>query len=73
MVVAARLTGKVKMTLQVLAVIGLLVNYHLWGFPFGEVGFILFLAAFAATMWSGYEYFADFFKGYRDWSGDVPG
>ncbi|NOY85714.1 MAG: CDP-diacylglycerol--glycerol-3-phosphate 3-phosphatidyltransferase [Deltaproteobacteria bacterium] len=70
-VVSARFTGKIKMTLQVLAIIGLLVNYHLWGFPFGEVGFVLFLAAFAATLWSGYEYFADFFKDFRGRSEEV--
>jgi len=59
-IMEARLMGKTKMTLQILAIICLLVNFNLWGFPFFEVGWILLIAAFAATMWSGYEYFADY-------------
>jgi CDP-diacylglycerol--glycerol-3-phosphate 3-phosphatidyltransferase len=59
-IIDARFTGKTKTTLQILAIICLLVNFDLWGFPFMEVGWILLMAAFAATMWSGYEYFADY-------------
>ena len=59
-VIAARLSGKVKTLLQILAIICLLVNFSLWGFPFTEVGWILLIAAFVTTMWSGYEYFRDY-------------
>lgn len=62
-VIAAGFSGKVKTTLQILAVIALLVNEPLWGFPFKPLGWILLIAAFIATMWSGYRYFADYFSG----------
>ncbi len=61
-VIEARFTGKTKTTLQILAVICLLVNFPLWGLPFREAGWVLLLAAFATTMWSGYEYFTDYFS-----------
>jgi len=61
-VIEARFTGKLKTTLQSLAVIFLLVNYPLWGVPFGELGMALFIAALVTTLWSGYKYFADYFK-----------
>lgn len=59
-VIAAGFTGKLKTTLQILSVIALLVYDTLLGFPFKEVGWILFIAAFAATIWSGYTYFTDY-------------
>ena len=61
-VIPATAAGKVKTTLQILAIICLLVNYRLWGIPFGELGMVLFLVAFVATMWSGYRYFDDYAK-----------
>jgi len=59
-IIDARVMGKTKTTLQILAIICLFVNFSLWGFPFKEAGWILLIAAFAATIWSGYEYFADY-------------
>ena len=59
-VIEARFMGKTKTTLQILAIICLFVNFNLWGFPFPWFGQVLLYAAFAATMWSGYEYFADY-------------
>ncbi len=59
-VIEARFMGKTKTTLQILSIICLLVNFNLWGFPFVQVGWILLIAAFITTMWSGYEYFADY-------------
>jgi CDP-diacylglycerol--glycerol-3-phosphate 3-phosphatidyltransferase len=59
-VIEARFMGKTKTTLQILSIICLLVNFNLWGFPFMEAGWILLIAAFVTTMWSGYEYFADY-------------
>jgi len=65
-VIDARFTGKTKTTLQILAIICLFVDFRLWGFPFHLVGQILLYAAFAATMWSGYEYFADYLTNLKD-------
>ena len=71
-VIAAAFTGKLKTTLQILAVIALLVNEPLWGFPFREVGWILLIAAFVATMWSGYRYFVDYASEMKRKSDDAP-
>jgi CDP-diacylglycerol--glycerol-3-phosphate 3-phosphatidyltransferase len=68
-VIEARFMGKTKTTLQILAIICLLAHYTLWGIPFREVGWILLIAAFIATMWSGYEYFRDYSAGVKG----VPG
>jgi CDP-diacylglycerol--glycerol-3-phosphate 3-phosphatidyltransferase len=59
-VIEAGLAGKTKTTLQILSIIGLLINFTLWGIPFRELGLILLAAAFVTTMWSGYRYFADY-------------
>jgi CDP-diacylglycerol--glycerol-3-phosphate 3-phosphatidyltransferase len=59
-VIAADFSGKVKTTLQILAIIALLINRPFLGFPFRGVGWILLIAAFVATMWSGFRYFADY-------------
>ena len=61
-VLPATFPGKLKTTLQILAIIALLVHYPLWGIPFRELGWILFLAAFVATMLSGYTYFRDYVR-----------
>lgn len=65
-IIEARFMGKTKTTLQILSIICLLVNFNLWGFPFMEAGWILLIAAFAATMWSGYEYFRDYAASLKD-------
>ena len=65
-IIEARFMGKTKTTLQILAIICLFVNFNLWGFPFMEAGWILLIAAFLTTMWSGYEYFADYSKSLKD-------
>jgi CDP-diacylglycerol--glycerol-3-phosphate 3-phosphatidyltransferase len=59
-VIEAGFAGKTKTTLQILSIIGLLINFTLWGIPFRELGLILLAAAFVTTMWSGYRYFADY-------------
>ncbi len=68
-VLPATFPGKLKTTLQILAIIALLVHYPVWGFPFKELGWILFLAAFVATMWSGYTYFRDYVRSMKEESG----
>jgi CDP-diacylglycerol--glycerol-3-phosphate 3-phosphatidyltransferase len=59
-ILPATFPGKLKTTLQILAVIALLVHYPVWGIPFKELGWILLIAAFVSTMWSGYTYFRDY-------------
>ncbi len=59
-VIPANFSGKLKTTIQVLAVIGLMVNFPFLGIPFGQLGFILFIAALIITLWSGYVYFRDY-------------
>ncbi|MFV2082183.1 MAG: CDP-diacylglycerol--glycerol-3-phosphate 3-phosphatidyltransferase [bacterium] len=61
-VIPANFPGKLKTTIQVLAVIGLMVNFPFLGIPFGQLGFILFIAALIITLWSGYVYFRDYVK-----------
>jgi hypothetical protein len=39
-----------------------MVNFPLLGIPFGKLGYILLIAAFALTMWSGYVYFSGYVK-----------
>jgi CDP-diacylglycerol--glycerol-3-phosphate 3-phosphatidyltransferase len=65
-VIAAAQSGKVKTTLQGIALAGLslplVAGDHAWGTP-GEVLFyanqVLLAGAVAMTMWSGYEFFRD--------------
>ncbi len=61
-VIPANFPGKLKTTIQVLAVIGLMVNFPFLGIPFGQLGYILLIAAFALTLWSGYIYFSGYVK-----------
>ncbi len=65
-VIEAGFAGKTKTTLQNLAIIFLLINHTLFGFPFREVGLALLAAAFLTTMWSGYRYFTDYASVIRD-------
>jgi len=68
LVIPANMMGKVKTTLQVLALIGLMVDYPFLGIPFGDLGRALFIAAFIATLWSGYVYFRDYAQVVKDQS-----
>ena len=61
LIISANISGKVKTTLQVLAIIGLMVGSPFLGIPFGDLGRILFIAAFIATLWSGYVYFRNYY------------
>ena len=86
-VMAASWSGKVKTTLQGIALAGLIVPlphgdahggaFDYWGVP-GEVLFYAFqvvlAAAVAMTMWSGYEFFRDVARQRRTpSSSDAPG
>jgi CDP-diacylglycerol--glycerol-3-phosphate 3-phosphatidyltransferase len=62
LVIPARAAGKLKATLQVLAIIFLFAYRPLLGIPLDRMGMWFFYAAFAATMWSGFEYFRDYLR-----------
>jgi CDP-diacylglycerol--glycerol-3-phosphate 3-phosphatidyltransferase len=65
-VIAAAQSGKVKTTLQAVALAGLTLPLRQLGGPLDTVGEVLFYAfqvvlaaAVAMTLWSGYEFFRD--------------
>ncbi len=62
LVIPARAAGKVKATFQVLAIIFLL-NWEKFLFMRCDLLGVWFLwIAFATTLWSGFEYFRDYFR-----------
>ena len=62
-VVAASWLGKTKAVSQNIAIGALLFHYPTVGIPAHEVGMIFLAVATALTLWSGYAYFADYFRG----------
>ena len=62
-VVAASWLGKTKAVSQNIAIGALLFHYPTVGIPANEVGMIFLAVATALTLWSGYAYFADYFRG----------
>jgi len=68
-VVAAAQSGKVKTTLQAVALTGLSLPLRQVGAPLHDIGVVLFYAfqatlavAVAMTLWSGYEFFRDVWR-----------
>ena len=61
-VMAATGYGKLKTFAQNFAIAALLFHYPTFGLPAHEVGLTLLFLATALTLWSGYAYFADFFR-----------
>ena len=68
-VVAAAQSGKVKTTLQAVALTGLSLPLRQVGSPLHDIGEVLFYAfqatlavAVAITLWSGYEFFRDVWR-----------
>jgi CDP-diacylglycerol--glycerol-3-phosphate 3-phosphatidyltransferase len=59
---AASWHGKAKTVCQNLAIIALLFHYETWGLPAHEIGLSLLGVATLLTLWSGYAYFAAFFR-----------
>ena len=64
-VVAATWPGKVKTLAQNVAAVALLFHFPVYGLPAHEIGLTLLAVATALTLWSGYEYFAEYF-GWRE-------
>ncbi len=62
-VVAAGWQGKLKAVIQNVAVSALLFHYETLGLPAHEIGMSLLVIAAALTLWSGYVYFAEYFRG----------
>jgi len=62
-VVAAGSLGKVKTTCQNIAIGALIFHYPTFGLPAHELGMLFLAIATGLTLWSGYQYFADYFGG----------
>jgi CDP-diacylglycerol--glycerol-3-phosphate 3-phosphatidyltransferase len=62
-VIAASRLGKAKALIQNVAIGALLFHYQTLGLPAQEIGLTLLAAATALTLWSGYLYFSDYFRG----------
>lgn len=60
-VVAAGSLGKWKTTCQNIAIGALIFHYPTFGLPAHELGMIFLTIATGFTLWSGYQYFADYF------------
>lgn len=60
-IMAAAWQGKLKTTLQNIAIGALLFPSPQWGLPAHEIGLAFLVAAAAITLWSGYRYFASYF------------
>lgn len=62
-VVAASWLGKTKAVSQNIAIGALLFHYPTAGLPAHAIGMVFLAVATALTLWSGYVYFADYFRG----------
>ncbi len=62
-VMAASWLGKAKTLTQNVAIGALLFHYPTLGLPAHRIGMTLLCAATALTLWSGYLYFQDYFRG----------
>jgi CDP-diacylglycerol--glycerol-3-phosphate 3-phosphatidyltransferase len=71
-VMAAGWQGKLKAVTQNVAVGALLFHYETLGLPAHEIGMTLLAIAAALTVWSGYGYFASYFRGETPASSDAP-
>jgi CDP-diacylglycerol--glycerol-3-phosphate 3-phosphatidyltransferase len=65
-VVAASGLGKLKTVSQNIAIGALLFHYPTLMLPAHELGMIFLTLAVGLTLWSGYQYFADYFGGRAD-------
>ena len=61
-VMAATWQGKAKTLCQNFAIGALLFHYETFGLPAHDVGLSLLAVATLLTLWSGYSYFASFFR-----------
>jgi CDP-diacylglycerol--glycerol-3-phosphate 3-phosphatidyltransferase len=59
-VITADHLGKQKMVLQTVAILGLLLHYDYYGVNFHAVGMFFLWLAVIMTLWSGFNYFRNF-------------
>jgi len=59
-VITADYLGKQKMVLQTVAILGLLLHYDYYGVNFHAVGMFFLWLAVIITLWSGFNYFRNF-------------
>ena len=64
-VVSASWPGKLKTLSQNISIGALIFPTPTWGLPAHAIGMGFLLLATALTLWSGYMYFADYFRGRR--------
>jgi len=62
-VVAASWLGKTKAISQNIAIGALIFHYSTLGLPAHSIGMVFLAVATGLTLWSGYVYFADYFRG----------
>lgn len=62
LVIAASKWGKAKTVFQSIALIGLLLHYEYLGINFHVLGMILLVIALVITLWSGLDYFLNFYR-----------
>lgn len=62
LVIAASKWGKAKTVFQSIALIGLLLHYEYLGINFHVLGMILLVIALGITLWSGLDYFFNFYR-----------
>jgi CDP-diacylglycerol--glycerol-3-phosphate 3-phosphatidyltransferase len=68
-VMGASWLGKVKAVSQNIAIGALLFYFPTFGLPAKEIGLAMLTLATVLTLWSGYLYFAEYFRGLRE---DAP-
>ena len=61
-VVAAAGLGKLKTLSQNIAIGALIFHYETFGLPAHQIGMVFLTLATGLTLWSGYIYFAEFFR-----------
>jgi CDP-diacylglycerol--glycerol-3-phosphate 3-phosphatidyltransferase len=59
-VISADNLGKQKMVFQTVAVLGLLLHYEYYGVNFHAIGMFFLWLAVIITLWSGFNYFRNF-------------
>jgi len=61
-VIQASALGKYKTIFQATAILGLTLHYEYLDVDFHSIGLLFLWAAFILTMWSGWDYFRQFYK-----------
>lgn len=62
LVIAASRWGKAKLVFQTVSLIGLMLHYEYLGINFHILGVILLWLALIITLWSGIDYFKNFYR-----------